>query len=59
MNYNPVYDQEPLSRIEYLLKNGGGGGGGDDPHNTASQEDIDGIIDDIFPDGQSTENGGE
>lgn len=32
MNSNPVYDQEPLSRMEFLLKkiaeSGGGGGGG-------------------------------
>lgn len=39
----------PLSRIEVLTKEGGGGGGGDNP--TATDEDIEGIIDDIWPDG--------
>ena len=47
-------EQWPLSRVEYWLKEiakNGGGGGGDDPANTASDEDIQGIEDQIWPDG--------
>ena len=40
--------EERLRRIEDLIKSGGGGG--DDPANTASEEDIEGIVDDIWPD---------